>query len=117
MLDTGAEVSIFDGRAAERAGWGWDDVVARARDVKPIHGLAHGGRVIPGYELEVMCFVGSAIRFAELRIQALVTPPDSITYPVLGRAGFFEQVDVTFTHAESTLYIRFRDPALSRLFE
>jgi hypothetical protein len=91
LLDTGAEQSILDGRAAEAAGLSWRDVLDRAVDVKPIHGDPRGGRVVEGHELEVVCYLGSAARFAELRFRALVTPPDTITFPVLGRAGFFEQ--------------------------
>ena len=67
--------------------------------------------------MEVVCYVGSAVRFAELRFRVLITPPGTIALPVLGRAGFFEQVDVTFAELEKMLYLRFRDPALQRLFE
>ena len=41
---------------------------------------------------------------------------NTIAFPVLGRAGFFEQVDVTFAELERMLYLRFRNPAISRLF-
>ena len=75
LPDTGAEVSILDGRVAELSGLSRQDVVRRDLDVKPIHGLAYGGRVVDGHELEVVCYVGSAARFAELRFRALVTPP------------------------------------------
>ena len=88
LLDTGAEISVFDGTVAARAGLSRQDVVRRALDVKPIHGLAYSGRIIEGYELEVVCYVGSAVRFAELRFRVLITPPDTIALPVLGRAGF-----------------------------
>lgn len=116
LLDTGAAISIFDGRVAQAAGLSWSDVTRRALDVKPVHGLAYTARVVEGHELEVACYVGSAVRFAELRFRVLVTPPDSIALPVLGRAGFFEQVGVTFAEFEKLLYLRFRDPAHSRLF-
>src|SRR5438132_8628709 len=116
LLDTGAEISIFDGRVAEAAGLSWQEVVRRALDVKPIHGIAYEGRIVEGHELEVVCYVGSALRFAELRFRALVTPPDTIALPVLGRAGFFDQVDVTFAEFEKMLYLRFRDRALGRAF-
>ena len=85
-------------------------------DVKPIHGLAYADRVVEGHELEVVCYVGSAARFAELRFRALITPANTVALPVLGRAGFFEQVDVTFAELEKMLYLRFRDPALRGLF-
>jgi hypothetical protein len=116
LVDTGAEMSIFDGRVAEQAGLSRQDVARRALDVKPIHGLAYSGQVVQGHEVEVVCYVGSALRFAELRFRVLITPPDTIALPVLGRAGFFEQVDVTFAELERTLFMRFRDPALGRLF-
>lgn len=114
MLDTGAEVSILDGRAVEALGLSWSDVVRRALDVKPIHGIARGGRAIEGYEMEIVCYLGAALRFAELRFRALITPPDSIALPVLGRTGFFDQVDVTFAHADRMLYLRFRNPVVAR---
>src|SRR5262249_2309143 len=110
-------ISIFDGRVAQSAGLTWPDVTRRSLALKPIHGLAYGGRVVEGHELEVACYVGSASRFAELRFRALVTPPDTIALPVLGRAGFFEQVDVTFAELEKRLYLRFRDPALQARFD
>ncbi len=116
LLDTGAEMTVFDGRAASSAGLSWREVVRRAVDVKPIHGVSRTGRPIEGHELDVICYVGSAVRFAELRFRVLVTPPDSIAFPVLGRGGFFDQVDVTFVHAERYLYLRFRDPAIGRIF-
>lgn len=116
LLDTGAGMSILDGREVEAAGLPWREVVDRALDVKPIHGLSRGGRPVEGYETDVVCYLGTAARFAELRFRALVTPPDTIAFPVLGRAGFFDQVDVTFAHADRMLYLRFRNPALGRLF-
>jgi hypothetical protein len=56
------------------------------------------------------------VRFADLHFRVLVTPLDRIALPVLGRAGFFEHVDVTVAHADRMLFLRFRNPTLGRLF-
>lgn len=94
-----------------------DEVVDRALDARPIYGLGQAARPLVGYLHEVTCLVPLGARFAELRFRALITPPNALPFPVLGRAGFFEQVDVTFAELEKTFYLRFRNPALRRLFE
>ena len=43
------------------------------------------------------------VKLLELRLQALITPPHTLNFPVLGRAGFFDQVDVTFAEGERML--------------
>jgi hypothetical protein len=68
-------MSVFDGRAAQAAGLSWQEMVDRAVDVKPIRGASRGRRVVEGHEVDVVCYVGSASRFAEVRFRALVTPP------------------------------------------
>lgn len=117
LLDTGAELSVFDGDDAVRAGWPMADVAQRALDIRPIYGLARGGSHVEGYLHEVTCYVSAGARFAELRFRALITPPNTLAFPVLGRGGFFEQVDVTFAELEKMLYLRFRNPAMRRAFE
>lgn len=116
LLDTGAEFSMFDGALAEQAGWPVEEIAARALDVRPIYGFSRGSRPVQGYVHEVTCYVAFGARFAELRFRAVITPPSTLAFPVLGRAGFFEQVDVTFAELEKRLYLRFRNPALGRLF-
>src|SRR5207244_3233421 len=39
LLDTGAEMSAFDGSLAVQAGWSMDEVVGRAVDVRPLFGV------------------------------------------------------------------------------
>jgi hypothetical protein len=46
-----------------------------------------------------------------------ITPPNTLKFPVLGRIGFLDQVDVTFAEFEKVLYLRFGNPALRRMFE
>lgn len=116
LVDTGAEASIFDGEAADAAGWPMDEIARRAIGVVPISGIGRRGRPIEGYLLEVTCDVVAGARLAELRFRAAITPPSTTAFPVLGRGGFLEQVDVTFAELDRTLYLRFRDPALRRLF-
>lgn len=88
LLDTGAELSVFDGNAAEYAGWTMEEIARRALDVRPISGLGRGGRPLDGYLHESTCYVVIGARFVELRLRALITPPNSLNFPVLGRAGF-----------------------------
>jgi hypothetical protein len=117
LLDTGAEFVLFDGRVVEQAGLSETEVRRRALDVKPIYGFARRGAAVEGYLHEITCYVGFGARFAELRFRAIITPPNTLAFPVLGRAGFFEQVDVTFVELEKMLYLRFRDPAVQTLFD
>jgi hypothetical protein len=116
LLDTDAELSVLDGGVAVHAGWSMAEVAQHALEVRPIYGLARPGPHVDGYMHEVTCYVPAGSRFAELRFRVLITPPNTLAFAVLGRAGFFEQVDVTFAELEKMLYLRFRNPALSRLF-
>lgn len=101
-------MSVFDGALALEAGWTLGDIVEGAQATELIYGIS-SGRPIRGYVHEVECLLGNAARFADLRLRVLITPPDSIVYPILGRSDFFEQIDVTFVEFEKRLYLRFRD--------
>lgn len=111
VLDTGAEMSVFDGVFALAAGWTYGDIVERAHATELIYGVS-AGPPVRGYVHHVECLLGSAARFADLRLRVLITPPDSIVYPILGRDDFFRQVDVTFAEFERRLYLRFRDQSV-----
>lgn len=91
LLDSGADMSLFDGDTVEQAGLPMDEVIRRALDVTPISGLGLAGRPMLGYLHEVTCYVLAGSRFAELRMKALITPPNTLHFPVLGRAGFFDR--------------------------
>ena len=109
VLDTGADVSAFDGSFALAAGWSIESIVDQAIDSQLIRGIS-AGPAVRGYLHEVVCFVGESRRFAELRTRVLITPPNSLAFPILGRHDFFEQVDVTFAELDKRLYLRFRNP-------
>lgn len=96
---------------ALEAGWTFDSVIQQALATRAIHGIS-GGTAIVGYLHEIVCFVGGPSRFAQLRLRVLITPPNSLAFPILGRHDFFEQVDVTFAELEKKLYLRFRNPAV-----
>lgn len=115
-LDTGAEYSVFDGRVAEQAGWSLHEIVRNAVDVKPMYGLVRRGSAMDSYVHEVACYIAFGARFADLRFSAVITPPNTVAFPVLLRAGFFEQVDVTVAEFEKMLYLRFRNPVISGFF-
>lgn len=108
ILDTGAQMSTFDGNVALEAGWTMEDIVEQALDVIPIRGIGPGVS-IPGYLHEITGYLGAYDRFAELKLRVLITPPDSLDFSVLGRSDFFEQVDVTFAERDKRLYFRFHD--------
>jgi hypothetical protein len=111
VLDTGAEVSAIDGSFFHRVGWTLHDVTDRAMRAESIHGIGVG-RPIPEYLHEVTAFVGGAQ--AELRLRALITPPNTLEYSVLGRSDIFEQVDITFAETDRRRYFRKRNPAALR---
>ena len=113
VLDTGAEVSAFDGSLALRAGWTTRQIADRALRTELIYGIG-SGRPISAYLHEVTCYFGSPTRFARMKLRVLLTPPNTLEFPVLGRSDFFEQVDVTFVEFEKRLYFRFRNPEAIR---
>jgi hypothetical protein len=115
VLDTGAQVSVFDGNVAREAGWTTEDIVDRAIDVVPIQGIAPGAP-IAGYVHEITGYLGAYGRFAELRLRVVMTLPGRIAFPVLGRSDFFEQVDVTFAERDRRLYFRFHDRSVLRSY-
>src|SRR5690242_7835686 len=55
VLDTGAQVSVFDGGVVLPAGWTTFDIVERAIDTVPIYGIGVGP-AIPGYLHEVTAY-------------------------------------------------------------
>lgn len=115
ILDSGADVSAFDGTVAIRAGVTMGEIVERALGTELIHGIGIG-RPIPGYLHEITVFIGGPSRFAELRLRVLITPPETLEFSILGRSDFFEQVDVTFAEFEKRLYLRFRDSKALRQY-
>lgn len=117
LLDTGAEISVFDGDAAEAAGWTMTEIVRTATDVQPISGIGRNSRPIDGYVHDVTAYIVAGTGLARLRFRAVITPPNTLAFPVLGRAGFFEQVDLAFSESEKMLFLRFRNPDVSRVFE
>src|SRR5262249_493673 len=106
-----------DAEAAVSAGWSMDEIARRAIQVVPVSGIGRGSRPIDGYLHEVTCYVVAGARLAELRFRAVITPPNTIAFPVPGRGGFLEQVAVTSAELDRMLYLRFRDPDLRQLFE
>jgi hypothetical protein len=105
LLDTGAALSVFDGRIAR---WSLDfDPRIHPIDVVPLAGLA-AGHMRRGYVHEVSCLFGGSARFARLALHVAFTDPDepAITANVLGREGlngaqdrgFFSQVQFGYRH-------------------
>ncbi len=116
IVDSGAEISVIDGRVALIAGLSLDDIIGRAQEVWPIRGIGQGA-TIRGYLHEVTCYVGTDAHYSQLRLRVLITPPDTIRESILGRDNFFRQVDVTFVEAETMIYLRFRDPSVIQRLE
>ncbi|MGH2370701.1 MAG: hypothetical protein ACRDI2_21195, partial [Chloroflexota bacterium] len=119
LLDTGAAISVFDGRiAGKRLGF---DPRAAPRDVVPLLGLLPGhGRL--GYVHELRCFFGGYAAYAELLLHVAFTDPDDPEPPfnVLGREGLhgrqdrglFSQVQFGYQHyvpgGPPEVYLTFR---------
>jgi hypothetical protein len=119
LLDTGAAISVFDGRIAG-ASLEFDPRAAPL-DVVPLAGLAGGGSR-PGYVHELRCYFGGYARFAELLLHVAFSDPDDSppTFNVLGREGlhhtqergFFSQVQFGYRHRAPAgppeVYLTFR---------
>ena len=110
VLDTGADHTAFDGTVALYLGWSETEIVEGAIDVQPIFGIATDGASLTGYLHELTCFVPFRAHYAQLRLRAFLTPPNTLWTPVLGRRDFFEQVDFALVEAERRFFLRFRDP-------
>lgn len=113
VLDSGADMSAIDGTVALRAGLTMKDVMERAVRVEMIHGVG-SGPAIPGYLHRATAYLGGPVRYAELSLHVLITPAETLEFPIVGRSDFFEQVDVTFIEFEKRLYFRFRDSTVLR---
>jgi hypothetical protein len=104
-LDTGAAISVFDGRIAVAALQ--FDPRRAPTDVVPLAGWA-GGLSRLGYVHQVRCYFGGYARFAALFLHVAFTDPDDTppTFNVLGREGlhgaqergFFSQVQFGYRH-------------------
>ena len=115
LIDSGAEVSAFDGSLALAAGWSFDSIVDKAISTQAISGI-NAGLAIQGFLHEVFWFVGEPLHFAELKFRVLITPPNTLAFSILGRHDFFEQVDVAFAELDQSLFLRFRDRSVLRDF-
>jgi hypothetical protein len=105
LLDTGAAISVFDGKFAIAA------LEFDPRDapiaIIPLTGFA-GPRYRPGFVHELRCYFGGYAQFAELLLHAAFTDPDDDqpSFNVLGREGlngaqdrgFFSQVQFGYRH-------------------
>jgi hypothetical protein len=109
VVDTGADHTVFDGTVALTAGWTEEDLIARAEDSHPIHGLAAGLPSLVGYRHRVTCLIPLGRRFAALELSVFFTPPNTLSTPVLGRRDFLQRVDFALVEAEQQFYLRFRD--------
>ncbi len=102
---------MFDGNVALRLGWTEDDIRTRAENVLPIFGLGVGIPTLTGYLHRMTCLIPLGERFAEIILRVFLSEPNTLSTPVLGRRGFFEQVDFALVEAEQRFYLRFRDRA------
>jgi hypothetical protein len=109
VLDTGAAHTAFDGAIVEYWGWDTEDISARAEDTFPISGLWVNGQPLVGHLHRLTCLIPLGRRFASLRLRVLITPPHTLSAPVLGRRDFFRQVDLGLVEAEQRFYLRFRN--------
>lgn len=61
------------------------------------------------YQHDLTVLISLGRRYAVVRLPAFLTPPNSITLPVLGRRDFLSQVDFGPVEAEQRFLLRFRD--------
>ncbi|MBI3971458.1 MAG: hypothetical protein HY332_09235 [Chloroflexi bacterium] len=94
---------------ALRLDWSEGDIRTRAENTLPIYGLSTGRPTLTGYLHRMTCLIALGDRYAEVVFRAFLTPPNTLATPVLGRAGFFQQVDFALVEAEQRFYLRFRD--------
>lgn len=109
VLDTGADYTAFDGAIVQYWGWDTQEISARAEETFPISGLWVDGQPLVGHLHRLTCLIPLGRRFASLQLRVLITPPHTISTPVLGRQDFFRQVDFALAEAEQRFYLRFRD--------
>jgi hypothetical protein len=105
LLDTGAAISVFDGKFAVAA-LEFDPRAAPIAIV-PLTGFA-GRQNQPGFVHELRCYFGGYAQFAALHVHVAFTDPDDAasTFNVLGREGlhgaqdrgFFSQVQFGYRH-------------------
>jgi hypothetical protein len=109
QLDTGADYSLFDGTVGLYLGWTEQDLAEKAEATSPVYGLGVGRGSLVGYLHRLRCFVPLGTRYAALELRVVLTPPNTLATPVLGRRDFFQQVDFAMVEAEQRFYLRFRD--------
>jgi hypothetical protein len=112
ILDSGAEYTVFDGNVALRLGWDEAAIRTRAEQTMPIYGISAGGPAVTGYLQRVTCRIPVGAQFAQMDVRVFLTPPNTLSTPVLGRTGFFEYVDFALVQAERRFCLRFRDPSV-----
>lgn len=109
ILDTGADNTAFDGSLAFALGWQEDDIAGRAEEVRAISGLGAGRLPLTGYLHRLRFLIPVGRQYADLTIPVLLTAPNTLVTPVLGRRDFLRQVDMALVEAEQQFYPRFRD--------
>ena len=89
LVDTGAELSVFDGAVALSAGI---DPTRAPAAVVPLTGFAGGVR--RAYLHPAVLYIGSPMKYERLATEVAFTHPGegNLTFNVLGRRGFLNQV-------------------------
>gem|GEM_PF-4099935 len=90
-------------------GWAEQDIAGRATGVLPISGLQAHGQPLVGYLHDLTCLIPLGRQYASLQLRVLITPPNTLVTPVLGRRDFFRQVDFALLEADQRFYLRFRN--------
>ena len=108
-MDSGAEHSVLDGTVALELGWSDQDIARTASDARPITGVGRATAPLVGYQHALNVLISLGQRYAMMQMSLLLTPPNTLAVPVLGRRDFFRQVDFALIEAEQRFCLRFRD--------
>jgi hypothetical protein len=115
LVDTGAPVTVFDGRLALSVGMPAGRLREEADDALPLKGLTGGAS--RAYVHPATLYVGAASEFSAIRSSVAFTDPDDppLAFNLLGRSGFLEHVllavdesGVQSPNREPALYLRVR---------
>jgi hypothetical protein len=110
LVDTGAPLSVFDGRLAVRAGLSLNDLRAPRNAAIPLRGLTGGAS--RAYVHEASLYVGESREHAVLNTVIAFTDPNDppLSFNLLGRRGFLDQLLVGLDEGGS--HSALRQPAI-----
>lgn len=114
LVDSSAEYTLLDGLVALELGWDEQDIARRAADARPVGGVGRLGAPLGAYRHDLTVMISLGRSFVVMRLPVFLSPPNTLSLPVLGRRDFLHQVDFALVEAEQRFYLRFRDRSVLR---